>query len=235
MSTEADPDNRARKIRRSYESLQAESPKKGSPFCYDSIQTWVFRNHLPNRAMYLSTMIRRSNLSLLESTWVWTVLSGRYNYTEMSILLSMPTHIRNAVQSYHQEAGANRWVLKSNRDPSELCVNPNQFSSSLDVAEEQFRVIFNVEESTVEVNACMYLLNSLTASGANPKDTIDRFAMCLLISLRDENPQMFCRASNVRGHVWPLLLELLGAEQKVATKDQSVLFSPGTIPATLTV
>lgn len=231
-------DKKARRISRSIENLMAESPKKGSPYCYDRIHAWIVNNKSTNRAMYLSTLLRRSNLSLLETTWVWGVLSRKQCHAETSVLLDMLGYVRNAVQTYHDIARAHGLSLSSARDPSQMIINPNSFPDALDAAMEQFRIIFNVEENTREVAVCMQILQDLLlfahVRAENPRELANHFSLCLLISLRGENPQMFRNASNIRSHVWSLAVELLNHYEKTI-EDQPILFSPGTIPTTLRV
>lgn len=234
--------DRDRKIHRSIENLMAESPKKGSPYCYDRIQAWIANNKAGARAMYLSTRVRNTNLSLVESTWVLNMLTGvRVDRTELSILLSMPSHIRMAIQSYHDSARAHGMILTTKRDPSELIVTSGEV---LAVAREQLGVIFNTEDPTDEVKFCIEILTKLLAPVLIPIRTQDQseargisnqFILCLLISLRSNNPQIFCDATTVGRHVWTLVAEMLRDDEKTITEDCSIIFSPGTIPISIYV
>lgn len=235
MAVEIDSSERSRKIRRSIESVFAESPKKDSPYCYDRIQAWIANNRTGNRAMYLSARVRTSNLSLTEATWTWNMLTRRSDRTETNVILGMPGHIRSAIQTYHDLARRDGLILTSNREPSELIITPDP-AATLDPMREQLGVIFNCDVFSAEVEVCMRIFGTLFPEDPRTyenteerRDLSNQFVLYLLISLRSDNPLMFRNAVQVGSHVWTLVSELLCEEEKIAVEDRYPIFSPGTL------
>lgn len=221
--------------RRSLEPFSGDSPKKGSSYLYDRIYTWIAENRSGSRAIYLSNRTRSANLSPAEAAWLHRLLSNHTNNTEISILLNMPVSIRMAIQIYHDQANEKNMVRATRREPSELLV-PNHMPGGkrraiLDVARDQLCIIFDVEEPNKEVDTCIGILSNLISEKdmESAEDATNRFVLCLLLSLRSNNPYIFCGADRVRVHIWKLADELLAPEYERKMYDWNSIMSPGIV------